>query len=336
MSVSVTRFGKVSEHGSALVLVCVILVFAGFVFSLGLGSFATQGEPDKIQLTAKKQQFLINQLSAYAQRENKIPCPADSSVNPALAAYGFARNANWAANPNDPGSCGTGGTGSSEGIVPFRTLGLEEYDVIDGWGRLMTYRISPVMNNPVLGTTLTTANIFMRCRRFPWFDDGVKVYQAGYYNTHNTYPEKAVFCCPPSDGTFDVTHDLKILPTAASVTTINSIGRSTIDYAPIDTITGTGYDLIPPADGTQEVFAFAIISHGSNGAGAFVAGSGARLGGTAGTDEQVNYGADPLKVVDHPMVLTPGANYFDDMVVWRTQIGLMSELGNVSCYMPWR
>jgi hypothetical protein len=36
------------------------------------------------------------------------------------------------------------------------------------------------------------------------------------------------------------------------------------------------------------------------------------------------------------MMMAPGTNYFDDIVIWRTQIGLMAELNNASCYMPWR
>jgi len=33
---------------------------------------------------------------------------------------------------------------------------------------------------------------------------------------------------------------------------------------------------------------------------------------------------------------TPRPNYFDDIVIWRTQLGLIGELNNASCYAPWR
>lgn len=312
------------ERGSALILVAAIALFVGFLLTLGIGSFSTQDMQDRIDLTAKKQKFLISELAAYAQRENRIPCPADPSVNPATAAYGFARGANWTANPLDAGACGAAG-GSAEGIVPFRTLGLSAYDALDSWGRLMTYRVSPVLTNPALGTTPADANIFMRCRRYPWFDDGISVYSNPYVNTTNVYPDKALFCCSPSNNSNPITSDLKIFSSSAAAGPINNIGRSiNADYATMNTISPGGFDPIPTADGTQEVFAFAIISHGGNGVGAFIAGSTTRLTGSAGTDEQVNFGTDVTRAVDHPIILAPGPNYFDDMVVWRTQIGLMS------------
>jgi hypothetical protein len=59
------------------------------------------------------------------------------------------------------------------------------------------------------------------------------------------------------------------------------------------------------------------------------------LSGIVGADEQANIdgGRD---IVSHPVNATPGPNYFDDIVIWRTQLSLMGELNNASCYMPWR
>jgi hypothetical protein len=52
-------------------------------------------------------------------------------------------------------------------------------------------------------------------------------------------------------------------------------------------------------------------------------------------DEQANIDGD-RDIVSHPVNATAGPNYFDDIVTWRTQLGLMGELNNASCYMPWR
>lgn len=355
MSLSIKDESVKSEQGSVLIVVVVVLLFVSMAFSLGIGRLATDDTQDKIQITSKRQQFLISQLAAYAQRENKVPCPADASVNPATAAFGFAANPKnpnlWKTDPNQAGSCGTSAYGgATEGMIPFRTLGLEAYDALDGWGRPMTYRMSPVLNDPAAGTLPTNISVFMRCRRFPWFSDGVNAYPTNgspYYNTTNIYPEKAMFCCPPDgSGDFGIAKntDLKVYNKSGG-TILNGIGRTGgSTYANINTITPTGYDQVPLTQ-TEEIFAFAIISHGKNGVGAFMPGTTGKEGvsGTqyttanAGTDEIVNFNATKSQiVVDHPMVLAPGANYFDDMVVWRTQIQLMGELGSVSCYQPWR
>jgi hypothetical protein len=63
-------------------------------------------------------------------------------------------------------------------------------------------------------------------------------------------------------------------------------------------------------------------------------GSNDRLSGSVGADEQFNIDGGRNYVVSRPVNATPGPNYFDDIVIWRTQITLMGELNNASCYEP--
>ena len=94
---------------------------------------------------------------------------------------------------------------------------------------------------------------------------------------------------------------------------------------------------VPPEAGNEELFAVAIISHGRNGIGAYlVNGTNGRLSGTVGADEEINLSAGRNYVVSRPINATPGPNYFDDIVIWRTQLTLMGELNNASCYAPWK
>jgi hypothetical protein len=58
--------------------------------------------------------------------------------------------------------------------------------------------------------------------------------------------------------------------------------------------------------------------------------------GPAGADEQVNIDEGHNYVVARPVGTSPGPGYFDDIVIWRTQLGLMGEINNASCYAPWR
>jgi hypothetical protein len=357
MPVSVRRNMHAGERGSALLLVAVLLIFAGFLLSLGVGHFQTQDQFDRIQITAQRQQLIVDELAAYAQRENKIPCPASPSVSQTVSGFGFSMNTAQGtpttapADPNSAGTCLTSTT--YEGIVPFRTLGLEPYDAMDGWGRFMTYHVSPIMANPYDGFTSTsiqtTASVYLRCRRFPWYDDGVHVYSAGYYGATpaNTYPDKAAFCCPPDNGTNfpagNTSNDIQILSSAGGAAIDSTIGRSksTTWDAPMDLLTTpTGYEALPTASTyalyKQEIYAFILVSHGADGFGAYNAdGTTNRLTGSTSLDEQKNY-SNTGTFVTHAMNFTPGANYFDDMVVYRTQINLMGELSNASCYLPWR
>jgi hypothetical protein len=300
--------------GAMIMLVSLLL--------LGATAFHLTDNQDRTLRTSRRQEFLIRELAAYAQRTNALPCPADPAVNNMTREFGFARSA-----------CDYY---TAEGIVPFRTLNLSERDARDGWGRLMSFRISPVLAHTDAGS-----QIFMRCRRFPWFEGNIP--DSGHIM--NVYPGKARFCCPPEDGDFPVATDLRIFASAADIpkeAPIDKIGRK-VDlsfYGDINQAVNGGamgaQTPIPPEAGNEEVFAVAIISHGQNGIGAYLAnGTNARLTGVAGADEQANIDGD-RNLVSHPVNATSGPNYFDDIVIWRTQLGLMGELNNASCFMPWR
>lgn len=315
---SPTRQG---EQGSVFLVVVAAIMLMAVLIGLGFGGFRLLDNDDRVQKTSTRQEFLIRELSAWVQRMNILPCPADPAVDPTSREFGFARK-----------SCDAT---TADGIVPFRTLNLSEHDARDGWGRFMTYRISPVMANTGTGTS-----IFMRCRRFPWFE-GDPLPHARQFNV---YPQKARFCCPPMDGGFLPATDLQMFVSAADIPgglPIDKIGRKgdLAYYDDIDRPPNIGPQgslaPVPPEAGNEELFAVAIISHGKNGIGSYLAnGSGKRLSGSVGPDEQANI--DAGEAVSRPINATSGPNYFDDIVVWRTQVSLMGELNGASCYAPWR
>ena len=309
------------EQGTVFLVVVACVVLMSVLITLGFGGFRLLDTSDRVQKTADRQAFLIRELSAWVQRTNTLPCPADPAVDPASRDFGFARI-----------KCDLT---TSDGLVPFRTLSLSEHDARDGWGRFMTYRISPVMANTGSGSS-----VFMRCRRFPWFD-GNPLPPA---RSFNVYPQKARFCCPPEDGGFLHTTDMQVFAAASDIpagATINKIGRKgdLSFYDDLDHPSNIGPQgslaPVPPEAGNEELFAVAIISHGKNGIGAYVAnGTINRMSGTVGADEQANIAAGTA--VSRPINATTGPNYFDDIVIWRTQVTLTGELNNASCYAPWR
>ena len=341
MPISMSKSQVDRERGTILIVVVAVLALVGAIMLLGIGAFNTGDDQDTIHRTQMRQDLVIHELAAYVHLNNQLPCPADPTVDPSTNGFGMARN----------GGCAE--IGQATGIIPFRTLHLSDYDARDGWGRYMTYRISPIMAN--LGSPATDT-IYMRCRRFPWFD-GNPPAGPTYYNV---YPQKAIFCCPPNnvDG-FDTSTDLQILNTTGGTSVDpNVTGRLYNDVS----IVGSQYGAVNtpsagvngdtqgalgpmPVNGStvynEEMFAIAIISHGKNGIGAFIPGLPAphnQLAGQAGTDEKTNFsipGDNSNIVIDRPIDTTPGTNYFDDIVTWRTQISLMATLNNASCYIPW-
>jgi hypothetical protein len=308
------------EQGTIFIVVVAVIMLMSSIMLLGTGGFHIKDDSDSIRATQKRQEFMIHELSAYAQRVNALPCPADPGIDPRSHDFGFARK--------------TCGIEAATGIVPFRTLNLSEHDAKDGWGRFMTYKISPVMANLDKGT-----KIFMRCRRFPWFEGGNAEHPA------NLFPAKARFCCPPDDAMFPPASDLEIFASTDDIAggkVLEKIGRKADQstYDDIDKPVNIGAQgalaPIPAEAGNEELFAVAIVSHGKNGIGAYLGnGNGLQLAGPAGRDEEINLGNNG-RAITHAMNTAPGPDYFDDIVVWRTQSTLMGELNSATCYAPWR
>ncbi|MBI4031965.1 MAG: hypothetical protein HY370_09845 [Proteobacteria bacterium] len=121
---------KRSERGSVLVIVPVFFI----AIALFMAATVRQGETKEFYgdlRTETKMERVQKALAAYSHRNYRIPCPADPSVNPAAAAFG-----------DEKASCDA--TPAAQiGIVPFRTLGLTEFDVRDSWGNYFTYSVSP-------------------------------------------------------------------------------------------------------------------------------------------------------------------------------------------------
>jgi len=315
--------GRQGEQGTVFIVVVSVIMLVSALLVLGVGGFRLLDTQDRVKSTNNRQEFLIRELAAYVQRTNALPCPADPAIDPMSRGFGFARTA-----------CGIDTT---DGILPFRTLNLSEHDARDGWDRFMTYKISPVLANTSKGNS-----IFMRCRRFPWYEGNAPPPA----KASNVFPQKARFCCPPEDGLFPHATDLQVFAAAADIPgglTINKIGRKGDPsyYDDIDKPVNIGPQgaqaPVSPEAGDEELFAVAIISHGKNGTGAYLAnGSNGRLTGNVGADEQVNLDGGRNYVVSRPINATPGPNYYDDIVIWRTQQTLMGELNNASCYAPWK
>ncbi len=293
------------EAGAVLLIMVLVITMAGIVMLLSMGIFNTQDSADRVIRTEERQNFLIDELAAYVQRENKLPCPADPSVNRTTRGFGFARATCTAA--------------TAEGIVPFRTLNLAERDAIDGWGRFMTYRISPVLADLTLGT-----QIHEKCRRLIWAENSPT---AAPYNVN---PRKAHYCCPPLDPGNDL-----IIRDAANNILGGLVARANDGrYSTANDI--TGYTALPATPGYQDLFAVAIISHGANGAGAYVANTSmTRMPASGNVLEAENYDNDNT-VISAPINHVAGATFFDDIVIWRTQTTLMGELNGATCFLPWR
>lgn len=120
---------KQSQSGFTLLEMVIVVGIIGAMLGAYLSFYQPRQNAQAYADTSLKMERVLNALSSYALRINRLPCPARSNENPASASYG------------DVSAASCGGT-SVQGIVPFKALGLTEDDVIDGFGRHFTYIVN--------------------------------------------------------------------------------------------------------------------------------------------------------------------------------------------------
>lgn len=301
------------QRGAALLVVAAVAVIAGVMMTLGIGAFRRQEPVDLRFLTLAREEFLIDQIASYVHRTRELPCPA--APDRGAANFGTER-----------GAC----TGAdAHGIIPFRTLNIDERYARDAWGRYFTYAISPVFANP---TNANDANIYHRCRTDRWVNDEDNIAGPGAPAPRNENPQKARFCCPPSS--IPTTDDL-VINDADGNNWEPAPGFDERDTAPPSAFGDINSVGPSPANTSATAFAVVIVSHGSNGAGAYT-GNGANDRFPAGVGDELENANGDNTYVNRSMATEPGAGYFDDIVIHRTQTALYSELNNASCFRPWR
>ena len=126
--------------GFTLVEIAVVIVILGLLLAMIAGVAAALVGQQRREATRQRMAGVETALALFVSQNKRLPCPADGRIAGNAAGAGIeGRNAGT-------GSCEVvGGTASSQthGVVPWRTLGLAEPDVTDGWGSRLTYRVAP-------------------------------------------------------------------------------------------------------------------------------------------------------------------------------------------------
>lgn len=317
------------ESGIALVFVALLVVVAGGFLTYGLGVFKAKEAPDLESLTREKMGRLVDHLASFAQINGRLPCPANPDRGAAAANFGRE-------NRNGPGADCNGGR--SDGIFPFTALGLQERDARDAWGRFFTYAPSPVFTN-LDGIDDDNSRVHNMCRILEtWVDDTQFRAPGGALAKidRNLNPRKAKFCCPGNGGGVyrNPNTDIRILRARGGAQVPEPVvNRNNTDSGNMDVrISQASVPATSP-----EGIAFALVSHGENGAGAYIADNTAnRLPGVvANSDEDENQDGN-RDFVSRPRTLVDGNGYFDDIVEFRTNFTLIAELNVGTCLAPFR
>lgn len=122
-----------------------VIIVIGIITAIGASMGRGKVDEAKEIQTSVKLEKIHEAMAAFRERNERLPCPAPQAI--------IEGDVNYGAEAANSGRC-TGGTPAidaayidaagavAEGAVPFKTLGLTEEYMIDGWGRRFTYAVA--------------------------------------------------------------------------------------------------------------------------------------------------------------------------------------------------
>ncbi len=302
----------VCQKGFTLVQMAVILVIVGLTVGSFFAALEVRDSRDRDQRTKDMQQVVASALTDYVQRIGRLPCPANPAETDVLK-LGQART-----------NC-LGAATQRVGVVPFATLGLAPSEILDGYGNPMTFAVQlDIARAPDLSTDV----VYGSCRT-PFTNGWMPI--AGGANVN---PVKAILCCRPVTNGNRLQVFASNGPAGAAVERIGAqvippdMSAQNVDMA----IGGTGDTSV--ANASLDYIGYVLVSHGKDGQGAYILGTNGRRPTTEAGTGEIDNATDDQSFADFPRNADSGANHFDDIVLWRTQYRMMTDLRNDRCTRP--
>jgi type II secretory pathway pseudopilin PulG len=119
----------------------IVLMIAGVLISAAITIGSAQIASSRITATKEKQTAIKSALMTFVLRNNRVPCPAVPGLTEADAGYGYeAADAGVCTNVPSSG-------GVSVGTIPWRSLGISNEGVDDGYYNRFTYAVTTTQTN---------------------------------------------------------------------------------------------------------------------------------------------------------------------------------------------
>jgi prepilin-type N-terminal cleavage/methylation domain-containing protein len=268
-----------------VVVVVIIAVLTAMAAALTRGVAAAQ----KRSLTATRMAGVDAALVQFVSQQKRLPCPADGTLDSSNANAGVEA-ARTAAGCTD--------ATQTNGVVPWRALGLSEVDATDGWDRRLTYRIDPLLAA----------------------DSGMNMSMCDPAGTEAGAGPTACNAACTSTALANCTPPYKFL-NSRGLQVRNKAGTVLTSTAASATIAHTGA-------------AYVLISAGESGGGAYL--SSGQLGVSIvgdGTEELKNYASLPFTsnvvtyYVDDSLAEAADTSHFDDLVSRPSVLAVITKAG---------
>lgn len=137
------------NKGFTLMELSITLVVLGITIYSAVAIYTKRVEISRIADTTEKLKVIENALRSYYLKNGTLPCPADGTLTTGAAAFGVA---SVAANCGSSTDSNTGiysisGNSVYMGVVPTRTLNLQDSYMLDDWGNRITYVVADDFSN---------------------------------------------------------------------------------------------------------------------------------------------------------------------------------------------
>ena len=120
------------QLGQMVFTLVLALMISAAIILISEAGFAILGIGKRLSLTTTKLETISNRLAQFDQIHGRLPCPANGAANNGLP----NSDPNFLTSP-PPATC----SAVVFGVVPWVALGLKQEDVVDEWGRLISYRV---------------------------------------------------------------------------------------------------------------------------------------------------------------------------------------------------
>jgi prepilin-type N-terminal cleavage/methylation domain-containing protein len=302
-----------NQKGFTLVELATVITILSIVAAGGLNLFGRSLEFSRIETTKERQAFITQAMEQYVKYYGHLPCPASLTAPTTDATFGVGGGTGDDTSPACTSETTTASKGTVVGAIPTGTLGIPHEYMFDGWNHRFTY---------VTDEDLAYAG------------DA----STGFLDSRTT--------TQTTDVNFDVTKSPNIYSSEPNLTVVSgttavvgtiapfAFSRSATEQEAIDDNLSAcdGSTSLSAGDCIPTTSAFAIISHGKNGFGAYryQGPQITTINSTPGTYEArnsiggLNTDFNTIYQLPQNRGASVPTDYFDDIIVSRTKAQLQN------------
>ncbi len=136
---------KVHLRGFTLVEMAIVLVVIGMVLAGGIRVIGPIRDAQRVSETKLKLDLVEQALQVYVIQNGCLPCPADGTLPTSNGDAGLSSDDSGG--PYEPALCTADACIATNAVVPWKSLGLSEFDASDAWGNQFRYRVQGTAAN---------------------------------------------------------------------------------------------------------------------------------------------------------------------------------------------